>query len=134
MKHVIIGASVAGITAAARIKKLSPEQEVIVLSWEGVQPYGKMSLPYMLSGMTWFANCTLPSVDGVDVMLNKYVDGVDTVSKTVHTNDGEQLDYDRLLIATGTSPFIPDIPGAKLPSVVGVRNIGDIEVILKRIA
>ncbi|WP_165845067.1 NAD(P)/FAD-dependent oxidoreductase [Candidatus Cryosericum terrychapinii] len=134
MKHVIIGASVAGITAAARIKKLSPEQEVIVLSGEGVQPYGKMSLPYMLSGMTWFANCTLPSVDGVDVMLNKYVDGVDTVSKTVHTNDGEQFEYDRLLIATGTSPFIPDIPGARLPSVVGVRNIGDIEVIRKRIA
>jgi NAD(P)H-nitrite reductase large subunit len=134
MRHVIIGASVAGITAAARIKKLSPEQEVIVLSGEGVQPYGKMSLPYMLSGMTWFANCTLPSVDGVDVMLNKYVDGVDTVSKTVHTNDGEQFEYDRLLIATGTSPFIPDIPGARLPSVVGVRNIGDIEVIRKRIA
>ena len=134
MRHVIIGASVAGITAAAKIKKLSPEQEVIVLSGEGVQPYGKMSLPYMLSGMTWFANCTLPSVDGVDVMLNKYVDGVDTVSKTVHTNDGERLDYDRLLIATGTSPFIPDIPGSRLPSVVGVRNIGDIEVIRKRIA
>ena len=134
MKHVIIGASVAGITAAARIKKLSPEQEVIVLSGEGVQPYGKMSLPYMLSGMTWFANCMLPSVDGVDVMLNKYVDGVDTVSKTVHTSDGEQFEYDRLLIATGTSPFIPDIPGSRLPSVVGVRNIGDIEVIRKRIA
>src|SRR5450756_2116769 len=134
MKHVIIGASVAGITAAARIKKLSPEQEVIVLSGEGVQPYGKMSLPYMLSGMTWFANCTLPSVDGVDVMLGKYVDGVDTVLKTVHTSDGEQFEYDRLLIATGTSPFIPDIPGSRLPSVVGVRNIGDIEVIRKRIA
>src|SRR5450759_1670955 len=68
MRHVIIGASVAGITAAARIKKLSPEQEVIVLSGEGVRPYGKMSLPYILSGMTWFANCTLPSVDGVDVL------------------------------------------------------------------
>ena len=84
--------------------------------------------------MTWFANCTLPSVDGVDVVLGKYVDGVDTVSKIVHTNDGEQFEYDRLLIATGTSPFIPDIPGARLPSVVGVRNIGDIEVVRKRIA
>ena len=134
MKHVIIGASVAGMTAAARIKELSPEQEVTVLSGEGVQPYGKMSLPYMLSGMTWFANCTLPSVDGIDVVLGKYVDGVDTVSKTVHTSDGEQFEYDRLLITTGTSPFIPDIPGSRLPSVVGVRNIGDIEVIRKRIA
>lgn len=134
MKHVIIGASVTGMTAAARIKELSPEQEVIVLSAESVQPYGKMSLPYMLSGMTWFANCTLPSAAGVDVMLNKQVDRVDTVLKTVHTSDGEQFEYDRLLIATGTSPFIPDIPGSRLPSVVGVRNIGDIEVIKKRIA
>jgi len=134
MKHVIIGASVAGMTAAARIKELSPEQEVIVLSGEGVQPYGKMSLPYMLSGMTWFANCTLPSADGVDLRLNKYVDGVDTLSKTVHTSDGGQFRYDRLLLATGTSPFIPDIPGSRLPSVIGVRNIGDIEVIKKRIA
>src|SRR5450756_830307 len=121
MKHVIIGASVAGITAAARIKKLSPEQEVIVLSGEGVQPYGKMSLPYMLSGMTWFANCTLPSVDGVDVMLDKYVDGVDTVSKTVHTNDGEPPDHDRPPIGTGTSSVHPGLPGRRLPSVVGVR-------------
>ncbi len=134
MKHVIIGASVAGITAAARIKELSPEQEVIVLSGEGVAPYGKMSLPYILSGMTWFENCVLRSVDGVDLRLNKYIDGVDTVSKTVHAIDGEQFEYDRLLIATGTSPFIPDIPGSRLPSVVGVRNIGDIEVIRKRIA
>ncbi|MHB8106872.1 MAG: NAD(P)/FAD-dependent oxidoreductase [Candidatus Cryosericum sp.] len=134
MKHVIIGASVAGITAAARIKELSPEQEVIVLSGEGVPPYGKVSLPYILSGMTWFENCALPSVDGVDLRLNKQVDGVDTVSKTVHTSDGEQYEYDRLLIATGTSPFIPDIRGSRLPAVVGVRNIGDVEVIQKRIA
>ncbi|MFZ2413231.1 MAG: FAD-dependent oxidoreductase [Candidatus Cryosericum sp.] len=134
MRHVIIGASVAGMTAAARIKELSPEQEVTVLSGEGVQPYGKMSLPYMLSGMTWFANCTLPVADGVDLRLDKYVDGIDTISKTVHTSDGEQFAYDKLLIATGTSPFIPDIPGARLPSVVGVRNIGDAEVIRKRIA
>jgi NAD(P)H-nitrite reductase large subunit len=134
MRHVIIGASVAGMTAAARIKKLSPEQEVIVLSGEGVQPYGKMSLPYILSGKTAFENCMLPSIDGVEIVLNKYVDRVDTVSKTVHTRDGDQFAYDRLLIATGTSPFIPDIPGARLPSVVGIRNIGDIETIQKRVA
>lgn len=134
MRHVIIGASVAGITAAARIKELSPEQEVIVLSGEGVRPYGKMSLPYVLSGRTGFENCMLPLIEGVEVLLNKYVDKVDTVSKSVHTKDGEQFGFDRLLIATGTSPFIPDIPGARLPSVVGVRNIGDIEIIQKRIA
>ncbi len=134
MKQVIIGASVAGITAAAKIKKLSPEQEVTILSGEKIAPYGKMSLPYILSGLAGFENCILPSVDGVDIMLDKYVDRVDTVSKAVHTSDGGQYDYDRLLIATGTSPFIPDIPGARLPSVVGVRNIGDVEVIQKRIA
>jgi|GEM_PF-616777 len=134
MRHVIIGASVAGITAAARIKELSPEQEVIVLSGEGVRPYGKMSLPYVLSGRTGFENCMLPLIEGVEILLNKYVDKVDTVSKTVHTKGGERFGYDRLLIATGTSPFIPDIPGSRLPSVVGVRNIGDIEVIRKRIA
>src|SRR5450759_5583626 len=84
MRHVIIGASVAGITAAARIKELSPEQEVIVLSGEGVRPYGKMSLPYVLSGRTGFENCMLPLIEGVEILLNKYVDKVDTVSKTVH--------------------------------------------------
>jgi NAD(P)H-nitrite reductase large subunit len=134
MRHVIIGASVAGITAARRIEELSPEEEVIVLSGEGVQPYSKMCLPYVLSGRTGFGNCMLPSIKGIEILLNKYVDGVDTVSKTVHTKDGEQFGYDRLLIATGASPFIPDIPGARLPSVVGVRNIGDIETIQKRIA
>ena len=115
MRHVIIGASVAGITAAARIKELSPEQEVIVLSGEGVRPYGKMSLPYVLSGRTGFENCMLPLIEGVEILLNKYVDKVDTVSNTVHTKGGERFGYDRLLIATGTSPFIPDIPGSRLP-------------------
>lgn len=134
MRHVIVGASIAGMTAAARIKQLSPEQEVTVLSAEGVAPYGKMSLPYILSGMTWFDNCTLPAVAGVSVMLNKDVDSIDTIAKTVHTRDGGQYEYDRLLIATGTSPFIPDIPGSRLSAVVGVRNIGDVEVIKKRIA
>lgn len=134
MNHVIIGASVAGITAAARIKELRPEDEVVILSGEQVRPYGKMSLPYILSGMTWFDNCVLQAPPDVELKLGATVDGLDTVSRTVHTTNGKVETYDRLLIATGTSPVIPDVPGSSLPSVVGIRNIGDIEVVRKCIA
>jgi len=134
MNHVIIGASVAGITAAARIKELRPGDEVVILSGEQVRPYGKMSLPYMLSGMTWFDNCVLQAPPGVELRLGATVDGLDTASRTIHTTDGKVEQYDRLLIATGTSPVIPDVPGSSLPSVVGIRNIGDIEVVRKCIA
>lgn len=134
MNHVIIGASVAGITAAARIKELHPGDEVVILSGEQVRPYGKMSLPYILSGMTWFDNCVLPAPPGVELRLGATVDGLDTASRTVHTTDGKVEGYDRLLIATGTSPVIPDVPGSSLPSVVGIRTIGDIEVVRKCIA
>jgi nitrite reductase (NADH) large subunit len=134
MKHVIIGASIAGMTAAARIRQLSPEQEVIVLSGETVSPYGKMSLPYVLSEKTDFENCMLPSVEGVEILLDQYVDKIDTASRIVHTRSGGHFPYDKLLLATGTSPFIPDIPGSSLPGVVGIRTIGDIETIQRRVA
>ena len=134
MEHVIVGASVAGITAAARIRELSPQDEVLMLSGESVRPYGKMSLPYILSGMTWFDNCALQVPQGVELRLGATVDRLDTAARTVHTSDGKVERYDRLLLATGTSPVIPQVPGSDLSSVVGIRNIGDIEVVRKCMA
>ena len=54
MKHLIIGASIAGLSAAKRLKELSPNDDVVLLSGEKVMPYGKMTLPSILSIMDFF--------------------------------------------------------------------------------
>lgn len=133
MRHLIIGASIAGLTAAKRIKEISPQESVILLSGEKVMPYSKMALPYILSTATDFESCNLTHPEGTEILLNKYVERVDPGNKYVYTKDGDKFTYDRLLIATGSSPYIPDVPGSKSSSVVGIRNISDIETVKEKI-
>ena len=133
MRHIIVGGSIAGLSAAKKIKEINPEDEVIVISDVREKPYAKMSLPYLLSGELTMENFYLSIPSGVKILLNKKVVKIDPNKRSVITDSNEEFSYDKLLIASGAHAYIPEIPGSTLPSVFSVRSVEDIERIKNRI-
>ena len=133
MRYVIIGAGPAGLAAAATLRQLDPGGVVTILSGEGMPPYAKMVLPYLLAGLVEEKNLYLPVPQGVEVRLGQRVARLDTKRQTVETERDESVPYDRLLIATGGVPERPAIEGSDLPFVVTVRDLPDVRRIQERL-
>ena len=126
--HVIIGAGAAGMAAATAIRETDRNGRVIVLSEEADRPYFRPMIPFIISGKKTAAQVSLegegpyPEI-GLDIRLASRVQEVDTHNKTV-TTAGETIAYDRLLIASGSSPYLPpDIDGLGLEGVYPLRTL-----------
>ena len=133
MKYVIVGGSIAAATAYKEIKKYAKDADVKVISKEKILPYAKMLLPYLISSEDVKKNMFF-EVDSSDILLNSAVISVDTESKTIKTENGQEFPYDKLLIATGADAKIPKYSGTySQESVVGVRYLQDIEKIKNRL-
>ena len=121
MKFLVIGGNAAGMSAASRVKRKSPDTEVVVLEQTHEVSYGACGLPYYVAGLN--NNLDLMRIrkadqflaNGVDLRLGCDVTGADFTAKTVSYTDekGEAHveSYDKLLIATGSSPFVPPMNG-----------------------
>ncbi len=138
MKHVIIGAGAAGITAADQLRKLDAEASITVLDGEGEVPYARMAIPYLLSNKI--------SEDGThlrhdpDHYRDLHIDieklraaAVDTAARTVRLADGRLIPYDRLLIATGSVPSREKIEGMDLPGVHTCWTLADARAIVAEV-
>lgn len=134
MDYVIIGAGPAGLAAAATLRERDRQGRVTILSNEKFQPYAKMGLPYLLHGATTERDLTLAVPDGVKLMLGQKVRRIEPERKRVVATRGKVFTYDKLLIATGSTPQRPDIPGSKLPFVFTVRDLPDIHGIRARVS
>lgn len=135
-KLVLIGNGMAGVRTLEELLKLAPDAYEITVF--GSEPYGnynrillspvlagEMSVPeIMLNDLDWYKD------NGITLHAGKQVAKVDRVHKLVTTDDGTQVNYDRLLFATGSTPFIPPIPGSDLPGVLGYRDIADTEAMI----
>jgi len=116
MKHVILGAGPAGIIAAETIRKHAPNDEILVIGDEPEAPYSRMAIPYLLIGKVGEEGTHLRhGVDhyaqlGITLRRVRAVH-VDVEGRAVDLDDGTTVVYDRLLIATGSSPASPPIPG-----------------------
>ncbi|MBT3237330.1 MAG: NAD(P)/FAD-dependent oxidoreductase [Rhodospirillaceae bacterium] len=122
MKHVIVGAGPAGVTAAETLRKADPDGEVTLVGGEADPPYGRMAIPYFLIGNIADSGTFLrKSDDPYDGQGIRYVQGIaedlaaDDGKLTLA--DGQQLDFDKLLISTGSHPIKPPIDGLDLPAV-----------------
>ncbi len=128
-KIVIIGGVACGPKAAARARRLDPEAEITVIEKGELLSYAGCGLPYYLSGDVTDVKGLMETPVGVvrDTVFFKNVkditvlnrtlaDGIDTkkkVVKTVNIKSGErsEVPYDKLILATGGTPFLPPIPG-----------------------
>jgi len=117
MKHVILGAGPAGVIAAETIRKHAPGDDILIVGDEPEAPYSRMAIPYLLMGNVGEEGTHLRHAAdhftalGIVVKRGIGAKAVDTAARTVALDDGSMLRYDRLLIATGSSPASPPIPG-----------------------
>jgi NAD(P)H-nitrite reductase large subunit len=116
MKHVILGAGPAGIIAAETIRKHAPNDEILVIGDEPEAPYSRMAIPYLLIGKVGEEGTHLRH--GADhyaklgvTLRRARAKHVDIEGRAVDLDDGTTVVFDRLLIATGSSPATPPIPG-----------------------
>jgi NADPH-dependent 2,4-dienoyl-CoA reductase/sulfur reductase-like enzyme len=121
-KHVILGAGPAGVIAAETIRKHAPADEIVLVSDEPEAPYSRMAIPYLLIGNVKEEGTHLRH--GADhyaklriTLKRARATALDSAARKLTLNDGSTLAYDRLLIATGSSPNKPPIPGADGPGV-----------------
>jgi NAD(P)H-nitrite reductase large subunit len=124
MHHVIIGGSIAGISAAKEIRKGDVGAKITVVSEEKTRTYYRPMVPFLIErdeiDIT-FADDPAKKF-GIKNIFEK-VTGIDVSSKEVRFSTGTKLGYDKLLIATGSGPIIPDIPGIGGDDVFPLRTM-----------
>jgi NAD(P)H-nitrite reductase large subunit len=134
MKHVILGAGPAGVIAAETLRKHAPRDEIVLVGDEPEAPYSRMALPYLLMGQIDEAGTHLRHQGdhyqrlGIDLRRGRAVK-LDTAARRVQLDDSSWLAYDRLLIATGSSPAAPPIPGIVGPGVHACWTLADARAI-----
>ena len=136
-RHVIVGNSAAGLSAAKAIRAVDQTSEIVMLTAEDCLAYSPVVLPYLLSGKIRESEMYL--TDGafykqhqIDLKLNTAAERVDTERRQVCLKNGARLDYDRLLIATGASArrLAMDTEAVK-EDIFTLRTMADARAIVK---
>jgi NAD(P)H-nitrite reductase large subunit len=120
--HLILGAGPAGVIAAETIRKSAPQDRITIVGDEPEPAYSRMAIPYLLIGNvdergTYLRKSPTHFADlKIDIVQAK-VTGVNAAAKTVALDNGSSMSFDTLLIATGSHPVSPPIPGIKSEGV-----------------
>ncbi|RJG08598.1 NAD(P)/FAD-dependent oxidoreductase [Pseudomonas cavernicola] len=136
LKLVMIGNGMAGVRTLEELLKLAPDlYEITVFGAEPHPNYNRILLSPVLAGEQKFEEIVLNdlnwySENGIQLMLNRKVVQIDRIKRRVIADDGSEAEYDRLLIATGSNPFVLPIPGNKLKGVIGYRDIADTQAMM----
>jgi NADPH-dependent 2,4-dienoyl-CoA reductase/sulfur reductase-like enzyme len=128
--HLILGAGPAGVIAAETIRKLAPQDGITIIGDEPEPSYSRMAIPYLLMGNidergTYLRKSATHFSDLRIDMVQAKVTGVDAAAKTVALNNGQSLGFDTLLIATGSHPVHPPIPGMDCEGVATCWTLAD---------
>lgn len=140
---VIIGGVAAGASAATKARRTSEDAEIVLIEAGKHVSFANCGLPYYVGGeiarrddlfvvkpqvfRSWFE---------IDVRPETIATAVDPGAKTVtleHAGDSRELAYDRLILATGTKPVIPPVPGLDEAGMFTVRTVPDVDAITERL-
>ncbi|AFJ02224.1 Nitrite reductase (NAD(P)H) large subunit [Methylophaga frappieri] len=136
-KLVLIGNGMAGMRTLEELLKLAPDRYQITVF--GDEPYGnynRIMLSPVLAGektideimindLQWYED------NNVTLYSGQRVTKIDRMKRRVITDDGLIVEYDRLLLATGSRPFMLPLPGADLPGVISFRDIADVDTMIE---
>lgn len=135
MNYVIIGGSAAGVSVAETLRKHDKKSTITVISDETFPLYSRCLLTYLIAGSIdegklSFKDKDFYKVHNIKTHLGKRVASVDPKQKSVSLEDGTKISYDKLLLATGASPKMVDVPGMDKKGVFTVRTIEDARAIM----
>lgn len=114
--HLILGAGPAGVIAAETIRKMAPQDRITIVGDEPEPSYSRMAIPYLLIGNvdergTYLRKSPTHFTDMNIQVVQAKVTAVNAAGKTVALDNGQSLTFDTLLIATGSHPVSPPVPG-----------------------
>ncbi len=131
MKIVIIGNSAAGINALEEFRKHDKESEVTLISKEGGPAYSRVLLPYYLRGKVDYNNFFIRDNAFYKKMGAEYIEAevinIDEEKKVVEIDSGKKILFDKLLIASGSSAFMPPIEGLAGQGVYNMWTLEDVK-------
>lgn len=136
MKLVMVGNGMAGVRTLEELLKIAPDlYEITVFGAEPHPNYNRILLSPVLAGEQTLEEIILNPLawyeeNGITLHLGKKVAKIDRVRRQVVAEDGTTADYDRLLIATGSNPFILPVPGKELDGVIAYRDIADTQAMI----
>lgn len=137
MRYVIIGNSAAAVGGIEGIRQVDPNGSITLISSEAHHTYSRPLISYLLYGKTDLQRMKYRPDDfyeknRVKTLLGKTAAALDTGKRTVVLEDGSAVTYDRLLIATGSRPFVPPIEGLdKVESKYTFMSLDDAEALKK---
>jgi NAD(P)H-nitrite reductase large subunit len=136
MRHVIIGAGPAGAAAADTLRKLDPDCQITLIGDEPEPPYSRMAIPYYLVDQidehgTYLRKTPDHFESRAIDQLQDRVTRVQADKKSVLLTSGAELAYDKLLIATGSKPLVPPIPGIESEGVHACWTLEDARNIIR---
>ncbi len=142
MKFIIIGGDAAGMSAAMQIVRNSSGNSITVFEKGGIYSYGQCGLPYVIGGKIESTDKVVARTQQefkekyeIDARVFHEINSIDAKQKVVrgiNLSTGENFEqaYDRLLIATGASPVVPNWEGSSLQGIFTLKTIPDTEEIL----
>lgn len=137
MKLVMVGNGMAGVRTLEELLKIAPDlYDITVFGAEPHPNYNRILLSPVLAGEQTIDEIILNPVSwyeehGITLHLGKKVAKVDRIKRLVIAEDGTTAPYDRLLIATGSNPFILPVPGKELDGVIAYRDIADTNTMIE---
>ncbi len=136
-KLVMVGNGMAGVRTIEELLKIAPDlYDVTVFGAEPHPNYNRILLSPVLAGEQTLDEIVLNSWDwykenNITLHAGKKVVSVDRVKRIVKSDDGTEVEYDRLLMCTGSNPFILPIPGKNLEGVIAYRDIADTNAMIE---
>ncbi|MDF2638745.1 MAG: NAD(P)/FAD-dependent oxidoreductase [Novosphingobium lindaniclasticum] len=133
---VVVGNGMAGCRAVEELlARDAGRYRVTIFGAEPHVNYNRIMLSPVLAGEKTFDEIVINSREwydenGIDLVTSDPVVAVDRAEKTVTAQSGRKVRYDRLLIATGSDPFIIPVPGKDLPGVISFRDMKDVDLML----
>lgn len=132
---VIVGAGIAGVSAAEAAREHSSKARITLISREADLPYYRLNLTRYLAGeigsedlgvkpKSWYDD------NDIHLMLSTELQKIDTQNKTLTLKNTDKTGYDKLILAMGSHPFVPPFPGANRDNVTVLRTRRDAEFIL----
>lgn len=142
MNIVIIGGVAAGMSAAARMRRIDESANIVVLEAGNYVSFANCGLPYHLAGeieerddLLLHTPASLRERANLDVRINTSAIRINREDKTVDVegpNGSESVPYDKLLITTGAAPIVPNIKGADHPAVSTLRTVPELDGLIER--
>ena len=137
LKLVMVGNGMAGVRTLEELLKLDPDlYEITVFGEEPYANYNRILLSPVLAGEQTINDIMLNDVDwyeenGIKLHLGKKIVSIDRNNRIVTAADGTSARYDRLILATGSTPFMLPVPGKDLDGVISFRDIHDVDAMIE---